>query len=137
MKAARWFGVRFGWVPTALLVAVLLVLLTAVEARVLEAAWLDFFLAILQATGGAMLLLGAWVAERRELDGRPRRKDRSGSGRHPHVPAAPTSTPGRPTMRMAVLVASILLVAGGLYLVRPLSILHGPAWIVVKYPLVW
>jgi hypothetical protein len=117
-----------------LLALVLYALVIAAEFQVIGIAWLDFVLALLQAMAFAWLLLFAWTARRQEL--RSYVGPRATHSRHPHAPAPPARG-GRPGSGFAVLAGLVGLIGFGIYLVRPLTIIHAPLWLIVKYPLIW
>jgi hypothetical protein len=128
MRATRWLAATLGWLPTVLIFLIVLVFVSAIEMRIIEVAWLDFFLGLVQSTAAALLLFEAWSTRRSELGryGRPRRKTR--------VPVPPAPTRTAHFVGILVPVATLLVLA---YLVRPISIIHGPLWLVAKYPLVF
>src|SRR5438045_8357501 len=128
MRAIRWAAATLGWSSLVLLAVVVYVLLIAAEFRVVEIAWLDFVLAVLQATAFGWLLLFTWTARRQELRsyvGRP-----GAGGRHPHPPPPPAGA-ARPGTGFAVLAGVVALIGFGIYLVRPLTIIHAPLWVIV------
>jgi len=137
MRVARWLSRALGVLPTALLILVAVVLVISLEARLIDAAFVDFLLAVLQLIGGAWLVFEIWRMRRAELrayldHGHP-------SAKKSHVPRPPGARQSVrwPAAGLAVTAALVTAVAVTAYLVRPLSIIHGPTWLIVKYPLLW
>jgi hypothetical protein len=139
MRAAQWLGRVLGWVPTALLAAVLLGVVIAATSRLIDVPVVDFILSIAETVALAWLLVGAWTRQRRELAARGAHKPVP--ARHPRVREVPSRISQRERtsarLRALAFAASLAIVLTVLYLVRPLPILHGPLWVIAKYPLVW
>lgn len=139
MRVARWLSRALGVLPTALLILVTAILVISLESRLIEAAFVDFLLALFQLTGAAWLVFVIWRMRRAELRAYLEHAHRqSGKSHVPPPPGARRVSGARsPSAGMAVTALLIAGIALAAYLVRPLAIIHGPLWLVVKYPLLW
>ena len=139
MRVARWLSRALGVLPTALLILVTAILVISLESRLIEAAFVDFLLAVFQLTGAAWLVFVIWRMRRAELRAYlEHAHHQSGKSHVPPPPGARRVSGARwPSAGMAVTALLIAGIALAAYLVRPLAIIHGPLWLVVKYPLLW
>jgi hypothetical protein len=136
MRATRWLAGVLGWVPTVAVAALLLLGVVVGEIRFVPVPWIDFLLSAGETIVVTYLLVAVWSQRRRELAATVHPRKRSGAVAHHDHRTAPA--PQLPSTRAALGVGVVVMVVlFGLYLVRPLSIIHGPLWLVDKYPLVW
>src|SRR5690242_17275820 len=100
MRATGRLAETLGWLSTILLALIVLVVVSAAELRVIEVPWLDFVLAILQATGLAWVLFFAWSERRAEL------RAHVAGGHHVHA-KPPVARQRDPALRFVAVVVPL------------------------------